>query len=205
MVATISGFLLLYGVAAYILVSRGLGFIHKTPLFGPLLTERLVYLLFFFFFVMLVISNATITGMGLFRRKDMEWQVALPLPDRSLVLWKTLEGMTLASWGLIVLSAPILLALGRTPNTADISRNVQVVNENPAKTVGVALAATDRPDEVDATIRVADDDPSRVVLSVDNTGNSTTGQLRASVGYLNANLTGRDCSCGAPEVHGARQ
>lgn len=113
MVATISGFLLLYGVAAYILVSRGLGFIHKMPLFGPLLTERLVYLLFFFFFVMLVISNATITGMGLFRRKDMEWQVALPLPERSLVLWKTLEGMTLASWGLIVLSAPILLALGQ--------------------------------------------------------------------------------------------
>lgn len=113
MVATISGFLLLYGVAAYVLVSRGLGFIHKMPLFGPLLTERLVYLLFFFFFVMLVISNATITGMGLFRRKDMEWQVALPLPERSLVLWKTLEGMALASWGLIVLSAPILLALGQ--------------------------------------------------------------------------------------------
>jgi ABC-2 type transport system permease protein len=113
MVATISGFLLLYGVAAYVLVSRGLGFIHKMPLFGPLLTERLVYLLFFFFFVMLVISNATITGMGLFRRKDMEWQVALPLPERSLVMWKTLEGMTLASWGLIVLSAPILLALGQ--------------------------------------------------------------------------------------------
>jgi ABC-2 type transport system permease protein len=72
-----------------------------------------VYLLFFFFFVMLVISNATITGMGLFRRKDMEWQVALPLPERSLVMWKTLEGMMLASWGLIVLSAPILLALGQ--------------------------------------------------------------------------------------------
>lgn len=113
MVVTICSFLVLYGVAAYILVSRGLGFIHRTPLFGPLLTERLVYLLFFFFFVMLVISNATITGMGLFRRKDMEWQVALPLPERSLVLWKTLEGMTLASWGLIVLSAPILLALGQ--------------------------------------------------------------------------------------------
>ncbi|MES2594056.1 MAG: hypothetical protein V4662_01915 [Verrucomicrobiota bacterium] len=113
MVVTICGFLILYGVAAYVLVSRGLGFIHRTPLFGPLLTERLVYLLFFFFFVMLVISNATITGMGLFRKKDMEWQVALPLPERSLVLWKTLEGMTLASWGLIVLSAPILLALGQ--------------------------------------------------------------------------------------------
>lgn len=113
LVATIAGFLGLYCVAAYVLVSRGLEFISKTPLFGPLLTERLVYVLFFFFFVMLIISNATITGMGLFRRKDMEWQVALPLPFLTLVVWKTLEGMALASWGLLLLSAPILLALGQ--------------------------------------------------------------------------------------------
>lgn len=113
LVATVAAFLVLYGVAAYFLVARGLEFIAKLPLIGPLLTERMVFLLFFFFFVMLVISNATITGMGLFRRRDMEWQVALPLPPRSLVLWKTLEGMLLASWGLLVLSTPILLALAR--------------------------------------------------------------------------------------------
>ena len=111
--ATVGTFLVLYGVAAYFLVARGLEFVAKLPLIGPLLTERMVFLLFFFFFVMLVISNATITGMGLFRRREMEWQVALPLPPRSLVLWKTLEGMLLASWGLLVLSAPILLALAR--------------------------------------------------------------------------------------------
>lgn len=113
LLVTIGSFLGFYCVAAYVMVSRGLDFISKTPLFGPLLTERLVYVLFFFFFVMLVISNATITGMGLFRRRDMEWQVALPLPFRSLVIWKTLEGMALASWGLMILSAPILLALGQ--------------------------------------------------------------------------------------------
>lgn len=113
LLATISGFLVLYCVAAYVLVSRGLEFVNRMPLFGPLLLERLIYLLFFFFFIMLVISNATLTGMGMFRRKDMDWQVALPLPYKSLVLWKTLEGMALASWGLLVLSAPILVALGQ--------------------------------------------------------------------------------------------
>lgn len=111
--ATVGGFLVLYGIATYLLVARGLEFMAQLPLIGPLLTERLVFLLFFFFFIMLVLSNATITGMGLFRRKDMEWQVALPLPARSLVLWKTIEGMLLASWGLLVLSAPILLALAK--------------------------------------------------------------------------------------------
>jgi len=110
---TVGAFLGLYGLAAYLLVGRGLDFMMKLPLIGPLLTERLVFLLFFFFFVMLIISNATITGMSLFRRKDMEWQIALPLPPRSLVLWKTLEGMLLASWGLLLLSTPILLALAQ--------------------------------------------------------------------------------------------
>lgn len=113
LVTTVGSFLVFYGIAAYMLVARGLDYVLKVPLLGPLLAERLVYLLFFFFFVMLVLSNATITGMGLFRRKDMEWQVALPLAPRSMVIWKTLEGMLLASWGLVVLSAPILLALGR--------------------------------------------------------------------------------------------
>lgn len=112
--STVALFLVAYGVGAYYLVSRGLDFIVKLPLVGPLLTERMVFLLFFFFFVMLILSNATITGMGLFRRKDMEWQIALPLPPRSLVLWKTLEGMLLASWGLLLLSAPILMALAGT-------------------------------------------------------------------------------------------
>ena len=111
---TVGGFLGLYSLAAYLLVARGLDFMMKLPLIGPLLTERLVFLLFFFFFVMLIISNGTITGMSLFRRKDMEWQIALPLPPRSLVLWKTLEGMLLASWGLLLLSTPILLALAQT-------------------------------------------------------------------------------------------
>jgi ABC-2 type transport system permease protein len=111
---TLGSFLVFYGIAAYWLVASGLEFVARLPLIGTLLTERLVFLLFFFFFVMLIISNATITGMGLFRRKDMEWQIALPLPPRSLVLWKTLEGMLLASWGLLVLSTPILLGLART-------------------------------------------------------------------------------------------
>lgn len=134
---TVGGFLVFYGVASYLLVARGLEFVSKVPLIGPLLTERLVFLLFFFFFVMLVISNATITGMGLFRRKDMEWQIALPLPPRSLVLWKTLEGMLLASWGLLVLSAPILLALSRTYK-ADASFIVVVL---PALVSLVTIAA----------------------------------------------------------------
>ena len=39
---TVSVFLLLYSFSAYYLVARGLEFIAKIPLVGPLLTERMV-------------------------------------------------------------------------------------------------------------------------------------------------------------------
>ena len=109
---TIATFLSLYAIGAYVLVARGLAFIHAVPLLGPMLTERLIYVLFFFFFGMLVVSNATITGMSLFRRQETGWLISLPLSFRSLVLWKTMEGMVLASWGLLLLSAPVLVAVG---------------------------------------------------------------------------------------------
>jgi ABC-2 type transport system permease protein len=116
MFGTIAVFLSVYVTVAHTLVHRGLVFVHEIALLGPLLTERLIYLLFFFFFGMLILSNATITGMGLFRRKETSWLLSLPLQHHSLVIWKTLEGMALASWGLILLSAPILAAIGRVMN-----------------------------------------------------------------------------------------
>jgi ABC-2 type transport system permease protein len=111
MTLTISVFLGAYAAVAYVLVGRGLAFVNTVPLLGPMLTERLIYMLFFSFFVMLVVSNATITGMGLFRRNETGWLLTLPLSHRSLVLWKTFEGMALASWGLLLLSAPLLGAI----------------------------------------------------------------------------------------------
>lgn len=110
---TIGLFMVLYMAAAYALVNRGLGFINELPLIGALLTERTIYLLFFFFFVMLIISNAAITGISLFRRDETGWQLSLPIPHSSIVMWRTIEGLLLSSWGLLLLSAPILAAFGR--------------------------------------------------------------------------------------------
>jgi len=113
MSATISAFLVAYMVAAFALVSRGLEYVQRLPLLGPLLTERTLHLLFFFFFLMLILSNVTITGMSLFRRSETGWLLSLPIPPAGIVLWKTIEGLLLSSWGLIVLSTPILAAFGR--------------------------------------------------------------------------------------------
>ncbi|MBK8093356.1 MAG: hypothetical protein IPK32_15595 [Verrucomicrobiaceae bacterium] len=66
---TVGTFLAFYAVASYLMVRRGLDYIMNIPLLGPLLAERLVYLLFFFFSSCWFSRNATITGMGLFRKE----------------------------------------------------------------------------------------------------------------------------------------
>lgn len=113
MTITILGFIVLYMAAAYLLVSKGLNFVYSLPLLGPLLTERMLFLLFFFFFLMLIISNAAICGISIYRRDETGWQLSLPMPHSSIVMWKTVESLMLSSWGLILLSAPILTAFGK--------------------------------------------------------------------------------------------
>ncbi|HKW36850.1 MAG TPA: ShlB/FhaC/HecB family hemolysin secretion/activation protein [Burkholderiales bacterium] len=81
---------------------------------------------------------------------------------------------------------------GTSPNTHDLGKDAQLVNENPAKQVTVALQAADDPGQVDATVRVADEKPSRISAYVDNTGTPSTGNYRVGAGYQNANLTNHD-------------
>ena len=81
---------------------------------------------------------------------------------------------------------------GTSPNTRAIGQDAQLVNENPSKQVSVALQAAEDPGQVDATVRVTDEKPSRVSMSADNTGTPATGNLRTGLGYQNANLFNGD-------------
>jgi hemolysin activation/secretion protein len=56
----------------------------------------------------------------------------------------------------------------------------------------VALQAADDPGQVDASVRVTDEKPSRISAFADNTGTPATGNYRTGVGYQNANLFNGD-------------
>jgi hemolysin activation/secretion protein len=81
---------------------------------------------------------------------------------------------------------------GTPPNTRSIGKDAQLVNENPAKQVSIALQAADDPGQVDSTVRVTDEKTWRASAYVDNTGTPSTGNNRLGVGYLNANLSDHD-------------
>lgn len=81
---------------------------------------------------------------------------------------------------------------GESPNTRRIGENVQLSNENPVRQQRVVLESTEEQGKVDATVKVTDDDPYRVTVFLDNTGNSTTGNYRAGVGVVNSNFDNKD-------------
>lgn len=88
-------------------------------------------------------------------------------------------------------SLPALRA-GVPPKAEDISANVQLANENPAKQVDVVLRQGEKEGVVDASVDAIDVRPLKAFLTFDNTGNSQTGDYRLGVGMQHANLFNRD-------------
>ena len=86
----------------------------------------------------------------------------------------------------------ISLIKGKTPNTKDISRNLSLVNENPAKKTSVEFLASDEDGYLNTLIKVNDKKPSSFSLTLDNTGTESTGELRAGFAYQHANITNHD-------------
>ena len=81
---------------------------------------------------------------------------------------------------------------GKVPNLRELSENIQLSNENPAKQVEVVLGVSEEEGKVDAKVTVTEEDPQRVFMTVDNTGTAATGRLRTGIAYQNANMFNRD-------------
>lgn len=81
---------------------------------------------------------------------------------------------------------------GRAPNMRALSENVQLANENPAKQLDVTLGVAEEEGRVNAKVAVTDENPSRFVFTVDNTGTQATGHHRLGLAYQNANLFDKD-------------
>jgi len=81
---------------------------------------------------------------------------------------------------------------GVAPNMRQLSENVQLANESPAKQVEVTLGVSDDADKVDAKVAVSDSNPEKFSISLDNTGTGATGKHRLGFAYQNANVANTD-------------
>ena len=99
----------------------------------------------------------------------------------------------------ILQSLPALVQ-GRVVNFDDLQRNLTQANESNAKQTSVALRRAESGPMVDAVVRVVDENPLRVALSLDNTGSDSTGNYRLGVSAQYANLFNRDHAVSAQVV-----
>ena len=81
---------------------------------------------------------------------------------------------------------------GQAPNIFQISDDLRVANENPAKQTTVLLRSGVEEGQVDAVARVSDERPNKLSLTLDNSGTEQTGIFRLGFGYQNANMWNRD-------------
>ena len=81
---------------------------------------------------------------------------------------------------------------GSTPNLVQVSANLKLANENPARKVKLSLESGQADDTVDARVEVLDARPWTLMANFDNTGTSETGKTHAGVVLQHANLWGRD-------------
>lgn len=81
---------------------------------------------------------------------------------------------------------------GGVPNLRKLSENTQLVNENPAKKVEVTLGVSEEAGKVNARVDVAEQNPQRFYVTLDNTGTNDSGKNKIGVAYQHANLFNRD-------------
>jgi hemolysin activation/secretion protein len=84
------------------------------------------------------------------------------------------------------------LKKGQTPNIKKVSASLKVANENPAKKVNLQLESGDKEEEVNAVLKVTEENLWKVGASLDNTGTRQTGKTHAGVSLQQANLFGLD-------------
>lgn len=81
---------------------------------------------------------------------------------------------------------------GQTPNINKISNALKVANENPAKKVNLQLESGEKDEEVNAMLKVTEDNVWKAGASLDNTGTRATGKTHLGVSLQHANLFGLD-------------
>jgi hemolysin activation/secretion protein len=91
-----------------------------------------------------------------------------------------------------ILASLPALQVGRTPQVRVIDAQIQIANENPAKTVQVLLQPGTEPGSVAAKLTVAEQPVQRWTARVDNTGGKRPGRWRAALGWQHANLFDAD-------------
>lgn len=92
----------------------GFRFINRFPDFKVLVLGYLFGLFFITLMVLLVLSNAVIAFLGLFRSRETVFLMSKPLPASSIFAFKFGESLVFSSWAFLLMGTPLMVAYGLT-------------------------------------------------------------------------------------------
>lgn len=82
------------------------------PIFGEILTQKLISFLFTLFFAVLTFSNVISALSNYFLSDDNEFLAASPVPIERFYVARFIETMLQTSWMLLIFALPVLIAAG---------------------------------------------------------------------------------------------
>jgi len=96
-------------------------FLEDQEVFGPLMVNLLVNMVNLIFFTMLVFSNLIILLSSAYLSRETERLFSFPFRGEKIFLMKFLETQFFSSWGFLILSIPMYLALFQVRNVPHIN------------------------------------------------------------------------------------
>jgi ABC-2 type transport system permease protein len=78
-------------------------------MFGPLLTIKIISMIFWTFFIMLILSNVITSISTIYLAEDLEYLFSQPIKITSIFLIKFFETLLQSSWMILFISVPIFL------------------------------------------------------------------------------------------------
>jgi ABC-2 type transport system permease protein len=102
----------LFWSGSFVFFERTLAYFQTITALGPLLTQRLLVMLFVSFFAILVISNVVTALSTFYLAADVRLLLAAPVPYRRVHQARFVETLVASSWMVLLFGLPVFLAYG---------------------------------------------------------------------------------------------
>ncbi len=108
----LAGLTALFWVGSFLLFAQTLRFFQTITALGPILTQRLLVMLFVSFFAVLLISNVVTALTTYFLSADVRFLLVAPVPRRRLHQARFVETLVASSWMVLLFGLPVFAAYG---------------------------------------------------------------------------------------------
>jgi ABC-2 type transport system permease protein len=102
----------LFWVGSFVFFERTVSYFQTITALGPILTQRLLVMLFVSFFAVLVISNVVTALTTFYLAADVRLLLAAPIPPRRIHQARFVETLVASSWMVLLFGLPAFLAYG---------------------------------------------------------------------------------------------